>query len=236
MPKFAICTPTRAKPSAPYFASLSASLPILEAAGWELVSGTPDVAPLTLEIGCPYISVARATMLRKALDAKADAVVFIDDDVSWEPDAILHLLQVPDPVVACTYRFKSEPEDYMGSNMTTPSGTPLCREDGLIDMFSIPAGFLKVTRDGVNRFMREYPELCYGERCNPSVDLFNHGAIEGTWYGEDYAFAKRWRERCGNIWLIPNLQIDHNAVDGSVYPGNYSEYLMRRPGGHLHEA
>jgi hypothetical protein len=56
---------------------VEASVPVLEAAGWEV--GFVD------ERGNPYISAARATMLRKALDAKCDVVVFLDDDLSWEP-------------------------------------------------------------------------------------------------------------------------------------------------------
>lgn len=222
--KVIICTPTRAKPSQPYLDSLAASIPSLEAAGWE--HGT------VYEIGSPYISHARSKALHKALAAGADAVVFIDDDVSWQPDAILRLLKADGDVVAGTYRFKKagEPEEYMGAVVTKDDGTPVVRADGCIEAHSIPAGFLKVTREGVNRFMREWPELLYGEICAPYVDLFNHGAHGGVWYGEDYAFARRWREKCGKVWLIPNLQIDHHAAD-AVFPGNFHQFLLRQPGG-----
>lgn len=222
--KVIICTPTRAKPSQPYLDALEASVPVLEAAGWEHGA--------TYEVGCPYISHARSKSLRKALDAGADAVVFIDDDVSWQPDAILRLLEADGDVVAGTYRFKKagEPEEYMGAVVTKDDGTPVVRADGCIEAHSIPAGFLKVTRAGVNRFMREWPELLYGEACAPYVDLFNHGAHGGVWWGEDYAFARRWREKCGKIWLIPNLQIDHHAAD-AVFPGNFHHFLLRQPGG-----
>jgi hypothetical protein len=95
----------------------------------------------------------------------------------------------------------------------------------------IPAGFLKVTREAVDRVMAFCPELCFGERISPHVDLFNHGAHEWTWYGEDYAFSKRWRERCGgDIWLIPTLNITHWLGD-KPFPGNYDRYLRGIPGG-----
>lgn len=220
--KVIFCTPTRAKPTQQFLDSLAASVPLLEAAGWEHGA--------VYEIGCPYISHARSVMLRKALDDKADAVVFIDDDLSWQPDALLRLLEVKDEVVCGTYRFKRDPEEYMGAVITQNDGTPVVRDDGCIEAHSIPAGFLKVTRDGVNRFMREWPELCYGEACAPFVDLFNHGAHGGVWYGEDYAFARRWREKCGKIWLVPDLQIDHHAGD-TPYPGQFHEFLQRQPGG-----
>ena len=118
----------------------------------------------------------------------------------------------------------------MGAIVTHDDGTPACRADGLIEAHSVPAGFLKLTRKAVNRFMREWPELVYDEPCHPSIDLFNHGASGGTWYGEDYAFARRWREKCGKIWLVPDLQIDHNTKD-QVFPGHYHNFLCRQSGG-----
>lgn len=220
--KVVVCTPTRSKPAQPFLDSLAASVPVLERAGWEHAA--------VYEVGCPYISHARSKMLRKALDAGADAVVFIDDDLGWQPDAILHLLNVKDDVVSGTYRFKKDPEEYMGSVLSNNDGTPLVRVDGCIEMMTIPAGFLKLTRAGANAFTKAWPELCYGEACSPHVDLFNHGAHGGVWWGEDYAFARRWREKCGRIWLIPDLGIHHYA--GNVcYPGNFHQFLLRQPGG-----
>lgn len=223
--KVIFCIPTITRPHQVTLDSLAASLPLVEAAGWD--------HGVVFNIGSPYISHARSKMLRKALDAGATDIVFIDHDLSWQPDALARLLLVTDEVVSGTYRFKHEPEEYMGSVMTHDNGAPVVREDGCIDAHSIPAGFLKITRAGVNRFIREYPELLYGEACSPFLDLFNHGAHAGTWYGEDYAFARRWREKCGQVWLVPGLQIDHHS--DKPYPGNFDLYLRRQPGGDLHE-
>jgi hypothetical protein len=224
--KVVICTPTITKPHQPYLDSLAASVPSLEAAGWAHAT--------VFEVGCPYISHARSKLLRKAINADATAVIFIDHDLSWQPDALLRLLEAEGDVVAGTYRFKREPEEYMGSLMTDADGSVLERDDGCLEAHSIPAGFLKITREGVNRFMRDWPELTFGEACNPHTDLFNHGAHAGVWWGEDYAFARRWREKCGTVWLVPDLQIDHHS--DMSYPGNYALFLRRQPGGDLHEA
>jgi hypothetical protein len=221
--KVTVCTPTRAKPSQPYLDSLAASVPVTEAGGWEVTT--------VYEVGSPYISHARSKALHKALMAGADAVIFIDDDLSWQPDALLQLLDVGDPVVAGTYRFKRDPEEYMGAVMTHNDGSAVTCA-GFIDMHSIPAGFLKITREGVARFIKAFPELCYGDACAPHVDLFNHGAWDGVWWGEDYAFARRWREKCGKVWLIPDLQIDHHTATES-FPGNFHNFLRAQPGGDL---
>lgn len=216
--KVIFCIPTITKPHPACVASLEAAIPVIKAAGWD--EGT------VYEIGCPYISHARSKMLRKALDAQADAVVFIDHDISFRPCDLLALIEAEGDVVAGTYRFKRDPVEYMGASINGPSGKPMCRDtDHAVMMSAIPAGFLKITKNGVNRFMIEYPELCYGDRFALSIDLFNHGAHNHIWYGEDYAFARRWIEKCGDIWCLPDMQINHHAGENE-YAGNYHEYLL----------
>lgn len=221
--KVVIATPTRHKPHPAYVAALEASIPVLDGAGIEHAYVT--------EIGCPYISHARATMTRKALDAGADVILYLDDDVSWQPDALARLIETDSDVVAGLYRYKKDDEEYMGALQQNPlDHRPIVRSDGAIKGFRVPGGFLKVTRHAIRRIMRAHPELVYGDPERPSVDLFQHGAHEGVWYGEDMAFSRRWIDLGGEIWIVPNLNIDHHSVD-QVFPGNYHEFLLRQPGG-----
>lgn len=231
--KVVFCTPCMVEPLQCFQDSLAASIPLIKEAGWD--EGT------VYEIGCPYISHARAKMLRKALDAKADVIVFIDYDLGWEPEDLLKLIETPGDVVAGTYRFKDdESVRFMGAELRSPRGYPMGRDrdengnlpDNAILMHSIPAGFLKITTHAVNVFMNNYPELCFGDRFNPLVDLFNHGAHDWTWYGEDYAFSRRWRECGGQIWCVPELNLTHyrKEKDGTETPfgGTFDQFLRDR--------
>lgn len=225
--KVIFCTPTLKPPLAPYFDALEASVPLLDAAGIE--------HGITFETGNVYISNAMATLLRRALDAKPDVVVFLDYDVSWKPRDLLTLIETPGDVVAGTYRFKNIVEEYMAQPELLHNGTPVVRDDGCVEAVKAPSGFLKITRGAVNRFMKAYPNLVYGEPCYPHVDLFNHGAIDGTWYGQDYGFCKRWRDAGEKVWINPFLSITHHMVkpDGSLeaFRGKYQNYLCTLPGG-----
>jgi glycosyltransferase involved in cell wall biosynthesis len=226
------CTPTLHRPYPQYLEAFEASIPSLRAAGWT------DKA--VFEVGCPYISHARATMLRKALDAGAETIVFIDHDLAWRPEDLLKLIETPGRVVAGTYRYRSDDERYMGSIIEGEDLKPQLRDDGAIKAHRVPAGFLKITRETVHIFMRAYPELVYGPAYNASVDLFNHGVQDGIWYGEDMAFCKRWLALGEDIWLVPDLSLDHWTYDPAAqehvaYRGNYHEYLLRQPGGSKHE-
>lgn len=223
----ALCTPTITKPYPAYIEAFEASVPVLEAAGFD-VRGK-------FEVGNPYISGARATMLRQALTGGAEVIVFIDHDLSWRPEDLLKLVETEGDVVAGLYRFKKDEEEYMGAWDTDPTGRPMLRDDGCIRASRVSAGFLKVTKAAVERFMRAYPNLCYGSPISPAVDLFNHGAHEGVWWGEDYAFSRNWLACGGDIWVVPDLDLIHHTAE-RAYPGNLHQFLMRQPGGALWQA
>lgn len=220
--KVVFCIPTMTRPYQVCLDSLEKSIPLLDAAGW-------DHAMVT-EIGCPYISGARATMLRKALDAGADVIVFIDHDLSWKPQDLLTLINTEGDVVAGLYRFKIDEERYMGVLDDDADGAPKVREDGCIKATLMPAGFMKVTKEAISQFMRAYPGLVYGPPYQPFVDLFNHGAHKGSWWGEDYAFCRNWRDCGGELWITPDLDLTHHTSE-KAYEGNFHEFLMRQPGG-----
>lgn len=177
-------------------------------------------------------------MLRKAQDAKADVIVFIDHDLSWDPEDLLTLIETPGDVVAGTYRFKQDEEEYMGALLPDVHTRPQVRSDGCVLAHVVPAGFLKITRSALSQFMFHHPHLQFIDEGTLTVDLFNHGVHKGVWWGEDYAFCRNWNETGGQIWVIPDLNITHHIKymdQGKLvqrsFPGNYHNFLLRQPGG-----
>ena len=235
--KVIFCVPFLDRPTEPLIEALEAAIPIIKDAGWD--------EGMAQERGNPYVSQARNIMLRRALDVGADVIVFLDYDLSFRPHDLLKLIETEGNVVGGTYRFRQEEEKYMGEIAMRACGndmeTPDVRaSDGAVRAISLPAGFLKITKEGVDYFMRSYPHLCFGAAYAPGVDLFNHGVHKNVWYGEDYAFCRNWRDAGGDIWCVPDLSITHHTFswnrmqkrqEHSEFPGNYHEFLMRQPGG-----
>lgn len=219
--KVCFMTPSLSGPHPAYLQAMRDTIPAIKAAGWDEC--------YVQEIGCPYISHARATMTRKALDTDADVLVYLDSDMSWTPASMLAFLAVDEPVVSGLYRYKKPAEEYMGVLKTTGDHLPIVRADGLILAEWVPGGFLKLKREAVSRIAKAHPELLYGDPMRPHLDLFNHGAHQGVWYGEDYAFSRRWNG-IGQIWVAPDLDIDHHSAD-AVYAGNFHRFMLRQPGG-----
>jgi hypothetical protein len=171
-------------------------------------------------------------MARRALDTKADILLFLDYDLSWDPKDLLTLLETEGDVVAGTYRFKNDAEEvYMGQLRVDENDRPIVRKsDGALDTYLAPAGFLKVTRQALCIFMRAYPELVCGDPLAPSVDLFNHGARNGAWWGEDYAFCDRWSKLGGKLWTPPNMNLHHWSGE-TCFKGNLHKFLLKQAGG-----
>ena len=61
------------------------------------------------------------------------------------------------------------------------------------------------------------------------MDLFNHGALDGVWMGEDYAFSRRWEDMGEELWIVPDLDLTHHG--DKPYLGNLHRFMMRQPGG-----
>jgi hypothetical protein len=227
--KVVFMTATRRRPHDAYLKALEDSCPVLDAAGID--------HRVTNHIASPYIAYAQADMLHQALQTDADMFMYIEDDESWAPGDILKVLETDGDVVAGTYRFKhaDDHEEYMGSWHCDVSHRAITRsKDGAIKAHMVPTGFLKITREAVRKFMRAYPKLIFGDPIKPAVDLFQHGAVfqDGRWWGQDYAFCKRWADIRGDIWLVPNLNINHHDWHSDrVWKGNLHEFLMRSPGG-----
>jgi hypothetical protein len=171
-------------------------------------------------------------MLRKALDKDSDIIVFLDHDVSWRPEDLVKLVQTEGDVVAGTYRFKQPVEEYMGGWFTDEANRPTIRGDGCFHAKMVPAGFLKITKEAVNRFMEGYPELIYGAATSPPSICSTTVPTKDCGSGEDFSFCRRWNDLGGDIWLIPDLNIDHHSAT-EAYPGNLHQFMQRQPGGAL---
>jgi hypothetical protein len=222
--KVVFCVPVY--PKEPYkqtVAAFEAEKPFLETAGWG--------SEVIYQTGLPYISASRAMLLHEALKRDATVIVFVDQDISWTPGSAVKLIETEGGVVGGTYRYKNDEERYMGGlrEVEEGGGVARTREDGCLEAYVVPAGFLKVTREAVNLMIAKHPELCCGEACSPHFDMFAHGIMEGEWRGEDTAVCLRWWQMGQKVWVVPDLDITHHSADRD-YPGNLARYLERIAG------
>lgn len=193
---------------------------LLEEQAAALLAG---VEMLTLFIaGGSVITAARDQIVEKFLETDCERLVFIDADVSWQPGDLIRLAQHPVPFVGGCYRHKQEPESYPIAWLDKPElwGDP---KTGLLEVASLPAGFLALDRRVFARLKEAFPQRSYTH--------FGHDlhAYFWNWPGasEDGTLCKEWRDLGGQVWLDPELTLTHTGGRPS-YTGNIAEWLRSR--------
>lgn len=91
--------------------------------------------------------------------------------------------------------------------------------DGLIALKDAGTGFMMIRRNVIERMCEEYPELQYNNDINIDKEVFDKYTFalfdtmieEETkrYLSEDYTFCRRWQKMGGQIWLDPNISLNH---------------------------
>jgi hypothetical protein len=186
--------------------------------GWEC---TIETRP-----GDSMVHRGRNVMLTDFLESDASDLVFWDADVAAAPGAFLRLVSHPVDFVGGVYPFRQDPEGYplraIGP-LIEDAATGLMTNAEL----GLPAGFLRVTRAGLERMVAAHPELWARERSGRRIVwLFDFALIDHEPFSEDFVFCRRWREAGGVVWLDPDLTLHHTGQ--KTFSGRYGDFYRRR--------
>ena len=158
--------------------------------------------------GCSLITQARNQLCRDFYESDCDRLVFIDSDVAWEPGALVRLAKHPVDVVGGAYRYKADEESYPVEWLDRPE----LRADpatGLLEVASLPGGFLSISRAALDRLSDAYPQQAYTYKGHGYHGYFHAPIRGGGLWGEDAAFCVDWRNCGGQVWLDPELKLTH---------------------------
>lgn len=174
--------------------------------------------------GCSLITFGRNQLAGDFLNTEADRLVFVDSDVSWEPGSLVKIAHHPADVVGGAYRYKSDTEGYPVSWI---EGELWSDEHGLIEVGSMPTGFLAINRSVFDRLKEAHPERGYEHQGHKAHAFFHAPFKDGIMYGEDAAFCADWRAAGGKVFLDPELALTHS--DGNrAYVGHIGNWLRAR--------
>lgn len=177
------------------------------------------------------ISQARNQIAHDFLKSDCTDLVFVDDDVCWQRGALLALLQQPVDCVACIYRKREDEEEYPvrwldGGELNADPKT------GLLEVASVPAGFLRLTRRMLAS-MEEHYRAELMQRTNRAegghwTALFDPLWRDGVRYSEDISLCIRWRDMGGSVWVMPDVNMGH--MGPKSFNGNLGKWLRSRDG------
>ena len=178
------------------------------------------------ECGNALIADARAVIVAEFLASDCDKLVFVDSDVCWEAGALVRLLDRKEDFVAGIYPQRKDPINYCVKWLNKPE---LHAVDGLLEVAGVPAGFMCLSRDMLEKMVAQYPdsefycETAPGER---AWALFADYRIGKHKMGEDYAFCRRWTDMGGKVWIDPEIKMGH--VGYKTFQGHIGNWLKSR--------
>jgi hypothetical protein len=157
-----------------------------------------DVRPV---VGVSILALARNTLVHAALEGDFSHLLQIDDDMGFEPEAVLQLLAHGVDVVAGVCQVRGGGR-YNLHNARQVPGSPLLSCDW------VGPAFLLVARRCLMRLASEAPatDIPFAPKM-----VFDTAIIGGQLYSEDMVFCHRWRAMGERVFVDPAVPLWHFA-------------------------
>lgn len=176
------------------------------------------------------IAGARNTLAHTFMETDFDRLVFLDSDITFEPGTLIKLAHHKADFVGGCYRYKNPTEAYPINWLEDKEQKGLQANDqGLLEVKTLPTGFLALSRNVFETFRREYPERSYEHLGQKNFCYFQFIFKDGQFYGEDIFFCREWSEKGGKIYLDPELALTHWGFNPTPHPGHIGNWLKNRP-------
>ncbi len=215
-PRVFIAVPTYSgQVGVPFLASLVEALPLLEAAGFAV--------DFCVEAGNCHVDDARNSMARMFLESDCSDMVFIDEDVGFEPDAIVKILKATGDVVAGVYPKKQQDEEFPVHCLP---GERWSNAHGLVEVEGAPTGFMRISRRCLEA-LRDASVSFEGSGGMYHV-IFERVIADGRRWSGDYAFCRKWRALGGKVHVMPDLRFTHTGT--KTWGGSLADFWRKQCG------
>jgi hypothetical protein len=171
-----------------------------------------DVQYISVIDNC-YLDAARNKLAQEfLLGGDAQSLLFIDADISWQPEALLRFLRHDEDIVGAVAPYR---QGAMGFPVELVEGSEI-NETGLMEAAQLPTTFLHIKR-AVFEFIRangmaplhvDIDALTYNIK-DKYDSYFQFIPIHNGVIREDICFSRKWKELGGKMWLDPNVTLSH---------------------------
>lgn len=162
---------------------------------------------------------ARNCLFQVAVKGEYDDVIWIDDDIEWNPQWIFDLLSYSVDVVGGTYRKKT---DY-SEQYVVKTKNLLPSDSGLIKVESLGMGFVRMSRKAILDLWinaKQYVKDGAVHRMVCNLDI-----IDGELYSEDTIVFHKLAEKGYDIWLDPKMTCNH--IGTKKFCGSFENFISR---------
>jgi len=197
--------------------------------------------------GESLITRARNHLVSYFMSTKCTHLMFIDADIVFPKESIAKLIAGNKGIACGVYPIKKQPaagcKRYV---INVPDKGLVSNVSDGHKMFSVNdvgTGFMLIKRDVIEIMKKEYPNLKYTtdydrgflkvmnfdtdkpqgirENLYSLFDTMHNEDDENNYLSEDYAFCKRWKDIGGDIWVDPDIELNH--IGRQTFLGNSEE-------------
>lgn len=199
---------------------------------WLPRQGIDVAAMYNVSGGDSLIPRARIACVSKFLeDPESTHLLFVDSDISFEPEHIAQLVYTDHDVVGAVYPKKTLP---IAFPMNFSEGFLVRdQETGCFEAQDAPTGFLMIKRAAIEAMINAYPE----RRCmineggwdnnRDCYDLFPVGVLDESqmYLSEDFGFCRLWQRIGGKVWVVPDIELGHTGQH--EFRGRLSDLIVK---------
>jgi len=170
--------------------------------------------------GDALVQKSRNYLLTCALNNGCDDLIFIDDDIEWDPEWIFKMLDYPVDVVGGVYRKKIDDAEVYAVRLVEPiqgdSRTGLMKVEGLA------TGFLRLSRKAFVSLWASSEPYTNGMLKNERM-VFDLQIENQTLFSEDYVMSKKLSNLGFELWIDPRMCCVHTGPKPFV--GHFIKWL-----------
>lgn len=181
------------------------------------------------------ISRARNAAAAEFLKEDHTHLLFIDADISFEPNDVQKLIDADKDVICSPYPKKYIRQDNIKNNREpvdfAVSGECIKVSDSIYEIDSVATGFLLIKRNVFEQMIKAYPEIeyindidGYGPR-SKMWDFFKVNINPKTkiYESEDWGFCTAWKNIGGKVYARTDISLGHWGWN--EYKGNFNKWL-----------
>ena len=184
--------------------------------------------------GCSVVTRARNMIAHEFLKSDCDSLLFIDADMTFEPESVLRLLawNQKRPIVAGAYEARKEGKVYI---LSLEGDADNIEMDGygLVRARRVATGFMMIQKQVFQKLAEMHPEWRHKDNVDPNETLYSFFDFLCTpegYIGEDFLFCDRAKEAGFSVWLDPTIKLGHMGIHEFKSDfGNDILYPMLKP-------
>lgn len=167
---------------------------------------------------------ARNRIVCEFLKGDCTHLFFIDSDEAWSPADALRLVMSEKDLCGVAVTRKQIPATFC-TNFSSDT-IPVDPVTGLIKVNEVGTGFMLISRKLIEEMIEKHPHLKYVEGADTVHALFDFRLTNEQYWSEDYVFCQRAREMGYDVWVAPQVSVEH--IGTYVYKGALHNWLVEQ--------